>query len=72
MDLTKEELLKMFSEKAKADAEQEARLIGKLETLLDEVIGLAQEGRAALKRWSPPDWTLIYGPRGTEIKRPGE
>lgn len=43
---------------------------GKLATLLDEVIGLVQETRALVKRTQPYDWTLLYGPRGTEIARP--
>lgn len=67
-EVTLEELKKLL---AKSN-EQEERLVGKFETLLDELIALAREGQAALKRYKPLDWTLIYGPHGTEIKRPGE
>ena len=44
-------------------------MIQKLETLLDETIELVKEARAYLQRCKPIDWTLLYGPRGTEIHR---
>lgn len=55
-----------------SDDEWEEAMKPKLLTLVDELIGLAKDAREALKRVQPLDWTLLYGPRGTEIKRPGE
>ncbi len=52
------------------DEEFDKLMKPKLATLVDELIGLAQDARAALKRWQPLDWALLYGPRGTEIKFP--
>jgi hypothetical protein len=45
------------------------QVIAKIEALLDECIELAREARAYLRRCAPIDWTLLYGPRGTEIQR---
>ncbi len=45
-------------------------MIKQLETLIEETTELVREARAYLKRQPTFDWTLLYGPRGTEIRRP--
>ena len=52
------------------DEEFDERMKPKVEELVTELIGLVKDAREALQRWQPLDWTLLYGPRGTEIKRP--
>jgi len=47
-------------------------MIAKLELLVDELTLLVKETRAYVARCAPIDWTLLYGPRGTEIRRPGD
>lgn len=49
--------------------EQDELLFQKVCAFLDEATALAREAREHMKK--PFDWTLLYGPRGTEIRRPG-
>jgi hypothetical protein len=71
-DMSKEEILGLLAKQHAESREKEERLIGKAETLLDELILLTRTARETLQRYKPFDWTLLYGPGGTEIRRPNE
>ncbi len=51
---------------------QHEGVVIKMSALLDECIGLAREARAYIKQQRETPGVDLYGPRGTQIRLPGE